>query len=111
MSAAVVVEETPQHMTALAQANRVRLARAELKRQIESGARTVAQVILEAPWEAESMWIGDLLMAQRRWGRSRVRRFLTSVPMTESKTVGSMTRRQRDELALRLTPRADDDEE
>jgi hypothetical protein len=72
-------------MRALEQANRVRLARAELKRQVADGGMTVADVITECPWEAESMTIADLLMSQHRWGRTRCRRFLASIPMVETK--------------------------
>jgi hypothetical protein len=93
----------PQHMQALAQANRVRLARAELKRQVAEGEATVTEIVLECPWEAESMTIADLLMSQHRWGRSRCRRFLLAIPMIETKTIGSMTERQRKELAARLS--------
>jgi hypothetical protein len=93
----------PQHMRALAQANRVRLARAELKRLVAEGETNVAEIVLACPWEAESMTIADLLMSQHRWGRSRCRRFLTSIPMSETKTIGSMTMRQRNELAARLS--------
>jgi hypothetical protein len=96
------IAPAPQHMQALAQANRVRLARAELKRQVAEGEAAVCEVVLECPWEAESMTIADLLMSQHRWGRSRCRRFLLSIPMTETKTIGSMTVRQRKELASRL---------
>jgi hypothetical protein len=92
----------PQHMRALQQANRVRLARAELKRQVTDGEISVADVVLDCPWEAESMAIADLLMSQHRWGRTRCRRFLSSIPMSETKTVGSMTERQRRALAARL---------
>ncbi|HYH90275.1 MAG TPA: hypothetical protein VEX67_13660 [Solirubrobacteraceae bacterium] len=92
----------PQHMRALQQANRVRLARAELKRQVTDGETSVADVVLGCPWEAESMAIADLLMSQHRWGRTRCRRFLASIPMSETKTVGSMTERQRRALAARL---------
>ena len=88
-----------QHMRALAQANRVRLARAELKRPVAEGETSVADVVLSCPWEAESMTISDLLMSQHRWGRTRCRRFLASIPMSETKTVGSMTERQRNALA------------
>ena len=91
-----------QHLRALAQANRVRLARAELKRQVSDGETSVAEVVLECPWEAESMAIADLLMSQHRWGRTRCRRFLASIPMSETKTVGSMTDRQRRALSARL---------
>ena len=48
------------------------------------------------------MAIADLLMSQHRWGRTRCRRFLASIPMSETKTVGSMTDRQRHALAARL---------
>jgi hypothetical protein len=89
----------PQHLRALQQANRVRLARAELKRQIAEGERTVAEVVLDCPWEAASMTIADLLQSQHRWGRTRCRRFLTPIAMPENKTIGSMTPRQRHALA------------
>lgn len=92
----------PQHMRALDRANQVRLARAELKRDIAEGRRTVADVVTDCPWESESMTISDLLMSQHRWGRTRCRRFLGSVPMSETKTVGSMTDRQRACLVARL---------
>src|SRR5215218_4537838 len=99
---ATATAPAPQHMRALAQANRVRLARAELKRQITEGDTTVADVVLQCPWEAESMAIADLLLSQHRWGRTRCRRFLASIPMSETKPVGSMTDRQRRALSARL---------
>jgi hypothetical protein len=89
-------------MRALEQANRVRLARAELKRQVAEGEVTAAEVVMTCPWEAESMEIGDLLMSQHRWGRTRAHRFLGTMRMSETKTIGSMTERQRNELAARL---------
>ena len=99
---ATATAPAPQHMRALAQANRVRLARADLKRQVADGEISVAEVILSCPWEAESMAIADLLMSQHRWGRTRCRRFLAAIPMSETKTIGSMTKRQRHELAAML---------
>src|SRR5207253_11503419 len=92
----------PQHMRALARANQVRLARAELKRKVAVEEIDVGQVILHCPWEAESMAVADLLMSQRRWGQTRCRRFLAQIPMSEKKTVGSMTERQRQTLAAML---------
>lgn len=100
---ATATAPAPQHMRALAQANRVRLARAELKRQVADGEATVAEIVIARPWEAESMTIADLLMSQHRWGRTRCRRFLASIPMVETKSIGSMTERQRKELATRLS--------
>ena len=92
-----------QHMQALERANAVRLARAVLKRRVADGAVAAADVILESPWEADSMTVSDLLMSQRRWGSTRCRRFLQTVPMSEHKTIGSMTDRQRAALAHQLT--------
>ena len=93
---------SPQYMYALERANKVRLARAELKRRVAIGEISVAEVILDCPWEAESMAVADLLMSQRRWGQTRCRKFLSQVPMSEKKTVGSMTERQRRTLAAML---------
>jgi hypothetical protein len=100
---ATATAPAPQHMQALERANRVRLARAELKRQVAEGEVTAADVVLACPWEAESMEIGDLLMSQHRWGRTRSHRFLATMRMSETKTIGSMTQRQRNELAARLS--------
>ena len=93
----------PQHMRALARANEVRLARAELKRRVAFGKVDVAEVIVYCPWEAHSMAVGDLLISQRSWGRTRCRKLLAELPMSETKTVGSMTDRQRRALATMLT--------
>ncbi len=102
MNAAATIAPAPQHLRALARANEVRLARAELKRQVADGEISAAHVILECPWEAASMTVSDLLTSQRRWGSTRCRKLLQSIPISENKTVGSMTERQREALARLL---------
>jgi hypothetical protein len=92
----------PQYMRALERANQVRLARAGLKRRIATGEIDVTEVLLDCPWEADSMAIVDLLMSQRRWGQTRCRKFLAQLPMSEKKTIGSMTDRQRQTLVAML---------
>jgi uncharacterized protein with von Willebrand factor type A (vWA) domain len=99
---ATIVPAVPQHLRALQRANEVRLARAELKRAIADGEMDIAEVILDCPPEAESMAVADLLMSQRRWGQTRCRRFLAQIPMSEKKTLGSMTERQRHALVKML---------
>ena len=99
---ATVAPAGPQYMRALERANQVRLARADLKRRVATGELEVGEVILECPWEAHSMAVADLLMSQRRWGQTRCRKFLSQIPMSEKKTVGSMTERQRRTLAALL---------
>ncbi len=101
--ATATVAPAPQHMQALQRANEVRLARAELKRDVGNGSTTVAAIILECPWEAASMPIAELLLSQHRWGAARCRRFLADIAMSETKTVGSMTERQRRALAALIS--------
>lgn len=98
-NASATIAPAPQHMQALQRANEVRLARAELKRSVAVGRRTVGQVILDCPWEAASMTISELLLSQRRWGTARASRFLADLDLSETKTVGSLTERQRRALA------------
>ena len=93
----------PQYVRALERANLVRLARAQLKRRVAFGEIDVADVIVDCSWEAQSMAVADLLMSQRRWGQTRCHKLLAQLPMSEQKTVGSMTDRQRHALAAMLS--------
>jgi hypothetical protein len=102
MNATATIACGPQYMRALERANEVRLARADLKRRVADGDLSAADVILSAPWEVESMAVADLLMSQRRWGHTRCRKFLAGIPMSETKTIGSMTERQRRTLSAML---------
>ena len=68
MSVTVTEQPHPQHLRALARANAVRLARAELKRRISEEEVTAGEVFAQCPWEAASMTVADVLMSQRRWG-------------------------------------------
>src|SRR4051794_34946612 len=106
MGDTATIDAAPQHLKALEQANRVRLARAELKRQVAAGEATAAEVVLECPWEASSMELSDLLMSQRRWGRARCRRLLLSLGLPENKHIGTLTPRQRRALTELLVMRA-----
>ena len=99
MGDTATLEAGQQHLHALARANRVRLARANLKRRVAAAEISAAEVVLTCPWEAHSMSVSDLLMSQRRWGRARCKRLLTSIQVPENKTVGSLTERQRLALA------------
>jgi hypothetical protein len=92
-----------QRLRALQRANEVREARSALKRQIAAGKISASEVILSPSSEIESMHVLALLMSQRYWGRTRSREFLRAVLLSETKTVGSMTDRQRHLLAEILT--------
>lgn len=91
-----------QSMQALALANKTRLARAEIKRQIADGETTVARVLAAPPPEIATMSIADLLMSQHRWGRTRCRRLLMALTISETRRVGTLTERERNRIVAML---------
>jgi hypothetical protein len=92
----------PQREEALKKANQVRLARAELKRQIAVGDVSAAEVILYAPSEAANWSVCDVLRSQRRWGDTRCLKFLRTNEIPERKPIGKLTDRQRKLIAEQL---------
>ena len=92
----------PQRLVALKRANTIRLARAAFKRMIAEGELSAATLILENP-EAVRRWtVSELLLSQRRWGSTRCRKFLERNGVSELKTIGALTERQRRLLAAQL---------
>jgi hypothetical protein len=106
-TSATVTAGQEQHLRALEYANRVRLARARMKRKVAAGELSAAEVVLSCPWQAHTMKISDLLMAQKRWGRTRCRRLLTAHGVPENKEIGTLTERQRLALAAVLAAKAE----
>jgi hypothetical protein len=98
----IALAEAPQHLRALERANKVRLARAELKRAIARGDADAAGVVRRCPWETTTMTIAELLTSQRRWGRTRARKFLMPLSIKENKQLGTLTERQRRLVAREL---------
>lgn len=94
-----------QNMRALEHANRIRLARAELKRRIAKGDVSVAEILLEPTDAAEGMAIAELLTSQKRWGATRCSKFLDSIGLSETKTVRALSERQRAAVATILQAR------
>jgi hypothetical protein len=90
----------PQHLVALADANRIRLARAALKRAIKKGEVRVSEVLLsEIPDWLETMPVEALCLASPRVGKYRVYPVLHQVPTHPHSHVGFLTIRQRWVLA------------
>src|SRR3954466_2214202 len=87
-----------QRMDALRRANDVRVRRAKLKKDLKDG-RVRIETILGAPPEYVSTgrWI-DILMAAPKLGRVKAARFLNPCRISQSKTVGGLSDRQRAEL-------------
>jgi hypothetical protein len=99
---ATIAPEDPQYMDALRRANEVRLARAQTRREVATGELSVGEVVLACPRELRTMTVFELLAAQRRWGSKRARDLLGEVGLPETKSLGTMTERQRRLVADRL---------
>jgi hypothetical protein len=69
---------------------------------VASGRLTVDEIVLDSPWEAESMTLAELLGSQKRWGKTRTRKFLSALGLNENKALASCTDRQRRLLAAAL---------
>ncbi len=54
------------------------------------------------------MSISELLSSQRRWGRTRSRKLLQQLGMSENKEVGALVQRQRMMLASALQAKGDE---
>ena len=87
-----------QRREALENANRIRSARAELKRDIKAGRRSVVQLVGAPPEFIDSMRIFDLLLAAPKVGRVKANRWLSRARVSPSKTLGGLSERQRMEL-------------
>lgn len=89
----------PQYLTALDRANEVRLERAARKRDLVTAEDAAALIEQNpAPWWAASMTLADVILTLHRWGRGRMLRLLAAVPVSETKTLGALTPRQRSAL-------------
>lgn len=92
------VAEKAQHLQALENANRIRLSRAQLKREVKAGKRTIAGILgpdVALPPETESMTVSELLCCRPRWGKTVTRRFLERLMIGEQVQLGALTSRQR----------------
>jgi hypothetical protein len=96
-----------QPLLALERANHVRVARAELKRRLRSGETAAAEVILRCSRDTDTMTVGALLISQPGWGPRRSATLLRSVSLSDTKTLGTLTGRQRVMLAAVLGRGAD----
>ncbi len=87
-----------QRMEALNRANEIRVARAQLKRDLKQRRIRIEQVIADPPEYVLTAKVYDMLVAVPRLGRVKVGRLLTQCRISQSKTVGGLSERQRSEL-------------
>jgi hypothetical protein len=87
-----------QRMEALRRANEIRVKRARLKKDLKAGSVRVESILRNPPEWVETAKVFDILMAVPKFGRVKAARFLNQCRISQSKTVGGLSDRQRAEL-------------
>ena len=87
-----------QRMDALRRANDIRVKRAKLKKDLKDGRVQIDEVLQSPPEYVSTAKVIDILMAVPKFGRVKAARFLNQCRISQSKTVGGLSDRQRTEL-------------
>ena len=85
-------------MEALKRANDIRVRRAQLKKDLKTGSANIDDVLRNPPEYVSTAKVFDILMAEPKFGRVKAARFLNQCRISQSKTVGGLSERQRTEL-------------
>ena len=87
-----------QRMEALKRANDIRVRRAKLKKDLKEGRVRIQTILNNPPEYVSTAKVFDILMAVPKFGRVKAARFLNQCRISQSKTVGGLSDRQRAEL-------------
>jgi hypothetical protein len=87
-----------QRMEALKRANEIRVRRARLKKDLKDGRARIEQILTDPPDYVSTAKVFDMLLAVPKFGRVKASRFLNTCRISQSKTVGGLSDRQRAEL-------------
>ena len=92
------VRSLDQRMEALKRAYDIRVRRAQLKKDLKEGRVRIEAILDDPPPYVETAKVFDILMAVPKFGRVKAARFLNQCRISQSKTVGGLSERQRAEL-------------
>ena len=92
-------------MEALRKANEIRSQRAQLKKELKSGELDIIAVLENPPEFLKTAKVIDLLLVVPKFGRVKATRVLTRCRISQAKTVGGLSDRQRAELVETLNKR------
>jgi len=87
-----------QRLEALKRANDIRVRRAQLKKNLKLGRVRIEEILRNPPEYVLTAKVFDMLMAVPKFGRVKAARFLNQCRISQSKTVGGLSDRQRAEL-------------
>ena len=79
-------------------ANDIRVRRAQLKNDLKDGTVQIEGILLDPPEYVSTAKVFDMLMAVPKFGRVKAARLLNQCRISQSKTVGGLSERQRAEL-------------
>lgn len=80
------------------EANRVRFARAEAKRDLKAGSLRIYDLLMDPAEELKGAKVEEMLLAVRGMGRVKVTRIMREAGVSRSKTLVGLTHGQRDRL-------------
>ena len=96
-------ERTSQErLSALEEANRVRFARADTKRELKSGELDIYDLLMDPSEELKGAKVEEMLLAMRGMGRVKVIRVMREAGVSRAKTLVGLTHGQRDRLIKAL---------
>src|SRR5260221_11479824 len=98
------VRSLDQRMEALKRANDIRVKRAQLKKDLKSGAMSIEEILREPPEFVSTAKVFDMLMAVPKFGRVNAARLLNQCRISQPNTVGGLSDRHLNEL-IRLFDR------
>ncbi len=87
-----------QRMDALRRANEIRSRRAQLKKDLKAGRVSITSIISDPPEFVLTAKVFDMLMAVPKYGKVKATRFLNHCRISQGKTIGGLSDRQRAEL-------------
>src|SRR5215203_1232921 len=86
-----------ERRSALEEANRVRFARADAKRDLKDGSLHIYDLLMDPSEELKGAKV-EMLLAVRGMGRVKVTRIMREAGVSRSKTLVGLTHGQRDRL-------------
>lgn len=98
----IVERDLTQPMAALDKANKIRIYRSALKKDLKAGRANIFNLLTDPPEMILTMTVFALLMSLPQNGQAITNRMLAKCQISPSKTVGEMTERQRDNLLALL---------
>jgi guanylate kinase len=95
-------EKRARRLQALAAANEIRAYRARLKVKLATGEVRLTEVLRRKDPLLETMTLRHLLLAVPHIGEKKVRRVLTSLQLSPTRTLGNLSSQRREEVIAKL---------